>query len=117
MAADSNHFTQQAHAYFTCFNHWDVAGLRELFAPEVTLTDWNGHWEGIESVLTTNASIFEHKPVVEILGIDTVSKNAHGDARSYCKIHVHIAGKNLKVLDVIDWSASGKIVGVEAFLG
>ena len=117
MPSDLNRFRSLAESYFAHFHQGELSGLRELFAPEITLTDWTGHWQGREAVLATNAAILENKPAVDVLEIVATPLALAPGGRTYCKIQVRIGDQTLKVLDVIDWTPDGKITALEAFLG
>lgn len=106
---------ERARDYLKRFSNKDLAGLEALFAPDVTLRDWDvGVVQGRDAVLAVNAKLFaavgtlEARPVeIHVAGTTAITE-----------LEVHIDGKlAVLVADVIDFDANGRIKHVRAYRG
>jgi len=111
-----NHI-HKSHEYFELFNQYNLDGLKEIYAKNIELVDWNGEWKGRDAVLQTNADLFAAKPIIEVLEVIQSDKENEGIQRTYCKIKITLGDATLKVIDVIDWNDDHKITKIEAYNG
>lgn len=102
---------EKTEKYFNLFALKNLKGLNELYADNVHLIDWTGEWIGKDAVLKMNEQLFQNHLKLDYHRI--------GDAGSttYGQITVRVNDERIKVIDVIDWNAEGKIVKIEAYKG
>ncbi|KAJ1451077.1 hypothetical protein M885DRAFT_530823 [Pelagophyceae sp. CCMP2097] len=109
--------TEIAQRYFDTWNAHDVAGLRALFADDVTLRDWDVEVQGAATVAEANGNIFTAVPgiVIEVLTMHpSPSTNS-----VVCEILVKLNNDTadvLKVVDILEFDGS-KIKHIRAFKG
>ena len=105
-----------AENYFEVWNYQDVPGLKQLFADDVQLTDWEISKSGKEDVGDANGGIFTAVPKIKI---DIVNIFTDETAKvATCEILVNINdddGTVLKVVDVITFTDDMKINAVRAY--
>ena len=104
--------------YFETWNLHDVTRLKDLFAAEATLRDWDVEVAGRDAVVAANAKIFAAVPGIKIEVLTThVAVNT---TTVVCEILVRTnneKGEVLKVVDVISFDEESKIVSVRAYKG
>ena len=104
--------------YFETWNLHDVSRLKDLFAAEATLRDWDVEVAGRDAVVAANAKIFAAVPGIKIEVLTThVAVNT---TTVVCEILVRTnneKGEVLKVVDVISFDEESKIVSVRAYKG
>ena len=106
-----------SHKYFELFGNYDLKGLKDMYDTNIHLIDWNGEWNGLESVLQMNENLFKETPIIKILEIVQSDKEVGSIQRTYCKIQIEINDITLKVMDIIDWNDNHTISKIEAFNG
>ena len=62
-------------SYFKKFSDKNINGLREMFADNVTLRDWDIDKQGIESVLKANLNIFQSVKTIIAIPQNIISEN------------------------------------------
>ena len=104
--------------YFETWNLHDVGRLKDLFAAEATLRDWDVEVAGRDAVVAANAKIFAAVPGIKIEVLTThVAVNT---TTVVCEILVRTnneKGEVRKVVDVISFDEESKIVSVRAYKG
>ena len=104
--------------YFETWNLHDVSRLKDLFAAEATLRDWDVEVAGRDAVVAANAKIFAAVPGIKI-EVLTVHVSA-ATRTAACEILVKLnngKGDELKVVDIISFDGQGKILSVRAYKG
>eukprot|EP00747_Dinoflagellata_sp_TGD_P207575 gnl/TRDRNA2_/TRDRNA2_81133_c0_seq1.p2 gnl/TRDRNA2_/TRDRNA2_81133_c0~~gnl/TRDRNA2_/TRDRNA2_81133_c0_seq1.p2 ORF type:complete len:110 (+),score=35.66 gnl/TRDRNA2_/TRDRNA2_81133_c0_seq1:158-487(+) len=102
--------------YFEVWNAHDAEGLKALFAPEVTLRDWDIEKSGADEVAAANGGIFKAVPKIAI----EVLKVHASTSSCACEILVKLnneANEVLKVVDIIELNSDNKITAVRAYKG
>jgi hypothetical protein len=103
-----------AHQYFEAFAAKDAKALGALLAENVSLRDWEQSAEGYTAVLAANQAIFD---AVGTISVTPLRLFANGSALA-CELEITIDGRNrLKVVDILEFDAQGKICAVRAFKG
>lgn len=100
--------------YFQAFCRKDLTALRAMFAPAVSLTDWEIKAAGIDAVLAANAGIFS-----AVASIAAVPLNVYVDGTTViAELEITINGtERIKVVDIIEFDAAGKIAAIRAYKG
>ena len=114
----AHYYERLARTYFEVWNSHDVNGLLALFAPDVTLRDWDVHKTGAAAVAKANGNIFAAVPNIHI-DVESVHVSEHTRTAA-CEILVRLNNANgevLKVVDVIAFDDAGKISAVRAYKG
>lgn len=102
-----------ANDYFKAFSEKDIDTLRDLFAPNVSLTDWESTVTGRVAVVEAVEKIFS---AANTLAVHTQS--IHQDGQTIlAQIKVVINDELLHVLDVIDFDDHGLIRRIRAYKG
>ena len=101
-------------SYFKTFSEKNIDGLREMFADNVTLRDWDIDKRGIESVLKAILNIFQNVKAINAIPQNIISENNFVFAE--LKIVVNDSDE-LKVVDLIEFNKKGKIISIKAFKG
>jgi ketosteroid isomerase-like protein len=107
-------FRSIAHRYFQAFARKDVNSLRAMFAPDVSLRDWDIYAEGIEAVILANSKIFN---ALETIVVNPVNIFSDGKTVIAELIITVDHGKPLKVVDILEFTEDGKIRAIRAFKG
>ena len=103
---------KKAERYFELFSTKNVKGLEnEIYADNIFLRDWNGEWRGKQAVLEMNENLFVNKFRIDNIQIK------QADITTIVQFDLHIADAVLRVADVIDWNANGKIERILAYNG
>ena len=103
--------------YFSAWNSKDAATLSECFDQGVQLKDWDVSLEGLGAVVQGNAKIWESYPDIEIVVTNIFTSNGKRAAVT-CELDVELndsAKTVLKVVDLFEFSTSGKISSVRAY--
>ena len=103
--------------YVLAWNSKDTAALSECFDQGVKLKDWDVSLEGIDAVVQCNAKIWETYPDIEILVINIFISSGKRTAVT-CELDIELndsAKTVLKVVDLFEFSTSGKISSVRAY--
>ena len=103
--------------YFVAWNSKGVAALSECFDKGVKLKDWDVSLEGIDAVVQGNAKIWETYPDIEILVTNMFISRGKKTAVT-CELDVVLndpAKTVLKVVDLFEFSNSGRISSVRAY--
>ena len=103
--------------YFLAWNLKDAAALSECFDQRVKLKDWDVSQEGIGAVVQANAKIWESYPDMKIV-VTNVFTSSGKKAAVTCELDVEINDSTktvLKVVDLFEFSNSGKISSVRAY--
>jgi len=103
-----------ARNYFKAFARKDINSLAAMLAPDVSLRDWDICAEGIESVISANAKIFN---VVETIVVNPVNIFSNGKA-VIAELSIIIDyGEPLRVVDILEFTEDGKICAIRAYKG
>jgi ketosteroid isomerase-like protein len=100
--------------YFRAFAGKDINSLSAMFAPDVSLRDWDICAEGIEAVISANSNIFN---AVETIVVNPVNIFSDGKAviaeLSITVDHV----EPMRVVDILEFTDDGKIRSIRAYKG
>ena len=114
MVNNTSFYREIAIKYFKLFSNKDIYGLIEMFDKNVTLRDWEIHSEGIDSVTKSIKEIFNKVdsltiyPKIISVEINTI----------FAEIEIQINKTEiLKVVDILEFTDSGKITAIRAFKG
>ena len=103
-----------AEKYFKLFSEKDLDGLDPLFDGRATIRDWEIQAEGKSNVFTAMKDIFDS---VESVQIDPLRIYVwENTVVAELDITVN-ASEKLAVVDIIDFTDEGKILGIRAFKG
>jgi hypothetical protein len=103
-----------AKKYFEAFEKKDINAIRELFDPDVKLRDWEISVSGIDSVLAATNEIFCSAESISIKLICIIQSPA------FVVVELDISIDNINpihVVDLIEFSSTGKICAIRAFRG
>lgn len=102
--------------YFEYFSNKDLEGLREMFAENVELKDWENSAEGIKNVLEINKDIFLKNGKIRVVLLSEASTKFNDITRYFCQIRIVIdEWTNVNVVDIIDFNDDNKIVKISAY--
>ena len=101
-------------SYFKTFSEKNIDGLREMFADNVTLRDWDIDKKGIESVLEANLNIFQNVKTINAIPQNIISENNFVFAELIILVN---DDEELKIVDLIEFNKKGKIISIKAFKG
>ena len=104
-------FLLKSEWYFEYLNEKDLKGLSELYDTDIQLIDWNGSWDGKQSVLDMNEGLLDAGLEFELQFLNQIGRI------TYNHILIHTNKETIKVLDVIYWNDDFKITKIEAFKG
>ena len=106
--------------YFKAWNTNKSENLKNLFADDISLHDWDAGVEGLEEVLKANDAKFEgvESIKVNVISIDKITKQK----KCYCDLEIMIitsdgTSAKIYVLDVITFNDEGKIKSIRAYKG
>lgn len=100
--------------YFQTFSRKDLSSLQALFAEDITLRDWDIEAIGRDSVVAANEAIFNATGNLKVIPVHLYQEG--NTVIAELLIEVEEAGI-IKVVDVITFNQSGKIVSVRAYKG
>ena len=112
-----NKIKSQTKDYFIAFSGKNTKKLNDMYADSISLIDWIDSAQGKENVLEMNQNLFDSFDDIKI-NIKNMYcvKNV-----ASCEIEISLDNKNkrtiLKVVDIIEYDESEKIVAVRAYLG
>jgi predicted ester cyclase len=107
-----------ARAYFDCWNTRDGAAVGRKFAESGTLRDWDIAVAGAQAVGEANGNIFKAVPGISVTVERILADVAKSSAACEILVHLNDADKTvLKVVDVIEFDASGLITALRAYKG
>lgn len=100
--------------YFETFSRKDLDGLGVMFTGDVTLRDWEISAAGIDDVLAANKKIFDSVESIQVTPL-----HLYQDTNTVAaEISIVVNGTvHLKVVDIITFNDSGKIVSIKAYKG
>ena len=104
---------QLATEYFETFSRKDLDGLGLMFTGDVTLRDWEISATGIDDVLAANKKIFDSVEYIHALPLN-IYQDGNTVAAELSIVSGHV---NLRVVDIITFSDSGKISSIKAYKG
>ena len=107
----------QTVAYFEAFSRGDLDALRELYANNIYLRDWEGTYVGSMVVLDANKQLFDN---VDALAVRIIALHCDEDARTIAaEIEIMLPNESLPLLvvDVIEFNAEGLISSIRAYKG
>lgn len=102
-----------AKAYFASWNGHNIQELRNLFASNISLQDWDTHSMNIENVLKSNESIFNNNPNInaKILNLGLLN-----EVKVVAELKIFIDDENIiDVIDVITFDEQRKITNIKAY--
>jgi hypothetical protein len=112
-----NKIKSQTKNYFVAFSDKNTKKLNDMYADSISLIDWIDSAQGKENVLEMNKNLFNSFDDIKI-NIKNIYcvKNV-----ASCEIEIFLDNKNkktiLKVVDIIEYGESEKIVAIRAYLG
>ena len=112
-----NKIKSQTKDYFIAFSGKNTKKLNDMYADSISLIDWIDSAQGKENVLEMNQNLFDSFDDIKI-NIKNMYcvKNV-----ASCEIEISLDNKNkrtiLKVVDIIEYDESEKIVAIRAYLG
>jgi hypothetical protein len=105
-----------AEKYFKLFSAKDLDALDPLFDGRATLRDWEIQAEGKSNVFVAMKEIFDSVESIKVNPINMVSTVSPPQVIAELDIIVNNTEK-LAVVDIIDFTDEGKILGIRAFKG
>ncbi len=100
--------------YFDYFSHKNLNNLKNLFAENIRLRDWEIDEVGSLNVINAIKNIFQNVDTIEIVPIDVQIYKY----KAYCEINIVVnSSEYLKVVDIIDFDENGLITSIKAFKG
>ena len=105
---------QTAIDYFFSFSSKDIISLQDFFDDHIILRDWDIEAKGITDVLSANSSIFENVDQIEAIPLNILES----DQTIIAELSIVINSlETLKVVDILEFSESGKIKAIRAYKG
>lgn len=106
------HIKDLARIYFRIFSQKNVEALRELFAPNVTLHDWDIKVLGIEEVIQANKNIFDNVNTINV----NVLNIADNSNTVFAQLEITINNSEIiNVVDIIEFDTIFKIKKIMAY--
>lgn len=106
------HIKDLARIYFRIFSQKNVEALRELFAPNVTLHDWDIKVSGIEEVIQANKNIFDNVNTINV----NVLNIADNSNTVFAQLEITINNSEIiNVVDIIEFDTISKIKKIMAY--
>jgi hypothetical protein len=100
--------------YFETFSRKDLDSLALMFTGDVTLRDWEISATGIDEVLAANKKIFDSVEYIHVLPLHLYQDNNTVAA----ELSIVVSGAIvLRVVDIITFNDTGKIVSIKAYKG
>ncbi|MGA0351968.1 MAG: nuclear transport factor 2 family protein [Acholeplasmataceae bacterium] len=112
-----NKIKLQTKDYFIAFSGKNTKKLNDMYADSISLIDWIDSAQGKENVLEMNQNLFNsfNDIKINIKNMYCVKNVAS------CEIEILLDNRNkrtiLKVVDIIEYDESAKIVAIRAYLG
>ena len=107
-------FKKNAQIYFNAFERKDINILRELFDSEVVLRDWDVEIIGVENILKANIEIFKTFQKIQVKTISLYADQATVIGELIITLDDSIS---IMVVDIIEFTTTGKIKSIRAFKG
>lgn len=103
--------------YFSAFSNKNIQKLNLLYADSISLTDWVDSADGKANVIEMNKNLFQSFENITVL----IQKIYCDKNVASCEIEIILDVKDkrtiLKVVDIIEYDNSSKIVAIRAYLG
>ena len=104
--------------YFTTFSKKDSEGLRNMFADNVVLRDWDIFANGIDEVVQANQDIFDSVDTIVVTPIRVWDFLSHEDNVVIAELTIVVNGEEkLLVTDILEFDNEDKIKSVRAYKG
>jgi len=101
-------------AYLQAYASKDLAAVADLFAEDIQLRDWNISVSGKAAALDETRKNFAG---ADSLAIDILALHGKGPSLA-AELKILLNGQlDLRVVDVIDFDAAGRICAIRAYLG
>jgi SnoaL-like domain len=100
--------------YLDHYAHKRLAPIAQMLADDVSLRDWNLSVRGKAAVLAETAKNFEAAGSIQI---ETLALYSRGDSAAAAELHIVVDGVALWVVDVLEFTADGRIQAIRAYLG
>lgn len=107
-------FKNNAQKYFNAFERRDIDALRKLFDSGIVLRDWDIEIAGVEKILKANLEFFKNFHKIRIKIINLYIDHATVIGELYITLNDSIS---IKVVDILEFTADGKIKSIRAFKG
>ena len=100
--------------YFKYFSSKDLDLIGSMLSSKVILKDWDVYAEGKENVLSATKNIFDSVETIKV-----VVKDIYREEQTIiAKLDILINDKEMiKVVDIIQFDKSNKIINIRAFKG
>ena len=104
---------EQACIYFEAFSNKNLQKLSELYAENVTLSDWEPlFFDGKQSVLYANKSLFESIESINII-VKRIGSNSNN---VFAEIDILIdKNTHLYVVDILEFDKDNRIKSIRAY--
>ena len=100
--------------YFKSFSCKDIDLIESMLSSEVILKDWDIYAEGKKDVLSATKNIFDSVETIKVVVLDMYREKC----TIIAKLDILINSKELiKVVDIIQFDQSNKIINIRAFKG
>ncbi len=100
--------------YFKYFSYKDLDQIEGMLSSEVILKDWDVYAQGKEDVLNATKNIFDSVETIEVAVLDIYREKR----TIIAKLDILINNKELiKVVDIIQFDQTNKIINIRAFKG
>jgi ketosteroid isomerase-like protein len=100
-------------SYFKAFASKDLPKLGELLAPNVSLRDWAVEVVGLDAVLAEMNRAFQ---ALTSIHVDPLNVFSQGNVVA-AELDITLDSVRIKVVDILEFSADGKILAIRAFKG
>ena len=101
--------------YFEIFSNKNLNGLKNLFADDVSLNDWEIQVEGMIEVLSAIQKIFDE---VKSIKVNPLKLYEDGNTvAAEIKIDIDGSKTNSFVVDIIEFNSENKITSIRAYKG
>ena len=112
-----NKIKSQTKDYFIAFSGKNTKKLNDMYADSISLIDWIDSAQGKENVLEMNKNLFNSFDDIKI----NIKNIYYVKNVASCEIEILLDNTNertiLKVVDIIEYGESKKIVAIRAYLG
>lgn len=100
--------------YFSYFQEKKINSLKEIFATNITLKDWDNQKKGRKEVLRFNEEIFKKFKKIKV----NVKKKLYlKKFKIICFIEIKLNTKKLEVIDILEFNTKFEIKSIRAYLG
>ena len=102
-----------AKAYFASWNGHNIQELRNLFASNISLEDWDTHSINIENVLKSNGKIFDDHTNINA---KILNLNFLNEIKVVAELKIFVDDETIiDVIDVITFDEQRKITNIKAY--